>query len=473
MTDLVERLAAPRVLNGVPRGQLEWLASRGQVRPIAKGEVIIRAGDPIPDLWIILSGEIVIRVGQGASARKVKEWYAGDVTGFLPYSRMSASPGAVSAGEDSEVFLLHTREFPAMIRECHDLTASLVHAMVDRARFFTSSALQDEKIRSLGRVAAGLAHELNNPASAVARSAGELGRRLPESLAAFRALGAARLPGDQLTTIDRAADVCVAATDVSVRSPIEQLDREDAFAEWLSGHGADATAAHALAESALTLEALDSLAAALDRETLDATLAALAAGCATRTLAAEIENAATRIHQLVAAVKGFTYMDQATAPKPVDVGRGLADTITVLHSKARRKSIELALDVPSGLPSVIGLGGELNQVWSNLIDNALDAAPERGHVRVSAALEGGVLVVRVVDDGDGIPDAVRDRLFEPFFTTKQVGEGTGLGLDIAKRLVGRHEGQIEVDSRRGRTEFRVTLPLQPPGDGSSARTALP
>jgi signal transduction histidine kinase len=147
--------------------------------------------------------------------------------------------------------------------------------------------------------------------------------------------------------------------------------------------------------------------------------------------------------------------------------------MTVLHSKARGKFVELTLDVPPGLPPVIGLGGELNQVWSNLIDNALDAAPERGHVRVSAALEGGVLVVRVVDDGEGIPDAVRDRLFEPFFTTKQVGEGTGLGLDLARRLVGRHEGQIEVDSRPGHTEFRVMLPLQPPGVGSSAGTSSP
>jgi signal transduction histidine kinase len=461
MTDLVERLAAHRTLKKVPRPQLEWLAARGRLRRVAKGEVTVRSGEAIPDLWILLTGEIVIRIGQGAAARKVKEWYEGDVTGFLPYSRMATSPGTVSAAEDTEAFLLHTSEFPAMIRDCHELTASLVHEMVDRARYFTSSALQDEKILSLGRVAAGLAHELNNPASAVVRSAEALTRRLPESLAAFRTLGAARLPDEQLAAIDRAADVCVTATEVSVRSPIEQLDREDALAEWLASHDADASGANALAESALTIEALDELAKTLDRRTLDVTLAALAAGCATRTLTAEIESAATRIHHLVAAVKGFTYMDQAAAPKPVDVGRGLSDTITVLHSKARRKQVQLTLDVPSDLPAILGLGGELNQVWANLIDNALDAVPERGHVRVSAGTDAGVIVVRVVDDGPGIPDTVRSRLFEPFFTTKPVGEGTGLGLDIARRLVGRHEGHIEVDSRPGRTEFRVILPLPP------------
>jgi signal transduction histidine kinase len=461
-TDLLERLASHRTLKGVPRVQLEWLLSRGRLQKFVQGETVIRTGEMIHDLWILLAGEIAIRVGQGSAARKIKEWYAGDVTGFLPFSRMSASPGMITATVDTDAFLLDTSHFPALIRDCPDLTGSLVHSMLDRVRFFQSSELQDEKILSLGRVAAGLAHELNNPASAVVRSAEALERRLPEALAAFRALGAATLPDDQLAKIERAADACVEGGNGSIRSPIAQLDREDSFSEWLADHGADTTAAHALSESALTLEALDDLAKTLDPQILDVTLGALAAGCATRTLAAEIERAAARIHQLVAAVKGFTYMDQATIPKPVDVGRGLSDTITVLHSKAKKKSVEITLALPSDLPPLMGLGGELNQVWSNIIDNALDAVPEGGHIRVTAAAEGSAVVVRIVDDGPGIPDGVRSRLFEPFFTTKPVGEGTGLGLDIARRLVGRHEGHIEVDSRPGRTEFRVILPLAAP-----------
>jgi signal transduction histidine kinase len=465
--DLVDRLAAHRALAGVPRDQLAWLASRGRLQAMAEGDIVVREKDEIPELWVILSGQLVIRVGRGAQARKVKEWFAGEVTGFLPYSRMDTSPGNLSVEEAAEVFLVHREHFPAMIRECHELTASLVHEMVDRAKYFTSSALQDERILSVGRLAAGLAHELNNPASAVVRSAEELARRLPESLTAFRALGAAQLPAAQLAAIDQAADVCVATVETLVRSPMEQSDREDAFAEWLSDHEADASAAHALAESALALETLDELAATLHEDALDATLRALAAGCATRKLASEIEKAATRIHGLVRAVKGFTYMDQATSPKPVDVVRGLTDTLTMLQAKARKRSVRMTLTVPADRPLIEGFGGELNQVWVNLIDNAIDAAPEGGHVEVIAEVEGDVLVVRVIDDGPGIPESVRHRVFEPFFTTKPVGSGTGLGLDIARRLVGRHEGEIELSTKPGHTEFCVRLPITAPASGSA------
>ena len=186
-----------------------------------------------------------------------------------------------------------------------------------------------------------------------------------------------------------------------------------------------------------------------------------------RKLTYEIETAATRIHGLVSAVKGFTYMDQASVPMPVDVGRGLADTLVVLRAKARARAVELTPDIASGLPPIVGFGGELNQVWANLIDNALDAAPKGGHVAVSAAHERNAIVVRVTDDGPGVPAEIRDRIFDPFFTTKGVGEGTGLGLDIALRLVQRHGGAIELGPRERGTEFVVTLPIGGQGPAQS------
>ena len=165
---------------------------------------------------------------------------------------------------------------------------------------------------------------------------------------------------------------------------------------------------------------------------------------------------------MVAAVKGFTYMDQAAVPKPVDLARGLSDTLTILRAKAKSKSVQLSAEVEPDLPTVDGFGGELNQVWSNLIDNAIDAVADGGSVEVSARRQDEAVVVRVVDDGPGIPPEVRERIFEPFFTTKPQGDGTGLGLAIARTLVGQHEGEIEVESRAGRTEFRVTLPAGAP-----------
>jgi len=409
-------------------------------------------------LYIVLSGHLSIYIDRGAGPHKAMEWRGGDVSGLLPYSRLVGSPGDVRAEEPTEIFMIPREEIPALIRECYELTAIFVHVMLDRTRHFTSSDLHEEKMSSLGKLAAGLAHELNNPASAAARSAKGLRLGLSELEAAARALGAARLSEAQQAAVDRARHLCqLAAGTTFGHSPIEQADREDALADWLRGHGADVTAAEALAASAVTVESLDELARVLDGEALRATLPWLVAGCATYRLASEIEASATKIHNLVAAVKGFTYMDQATMPKPVDVRQGLADTLAVLNAKARGKSVSVSLDADADLPRVPGFGGELNQVWANLVDNALDAA--RSSVVVAAGRQVGSVVVRVVDDGPGLPAEIRERIFDPFFTTKPVGRGTGLGLDIARRIVRKHQGDIEVDSRPGHTEFRVTLPL--------------
>ena len=185
----------------------------------------------------------------------------------------------------------------------------------------------------------------------------------------------------------------------------------------------------------------------------------MAAECTVRGIAAEIQEAATRISGLVAAIKGYTHMDQATVAEPVDLTSSLGNTVAVLKSKAREKSIAVAVNVEPDLPRVRGFAGELNQIWGNLIDNALDAAPDSGHVEVTANRERHRVVVRVIDNGPGIPAAIREHLFEPFFTTKPVGQGTGLGLDIVKRLIIHNDAEIEVDTRPGRTEFRVSLQL--------------
>ena len=465
-TDLVTRLAAHRTLGAAPRAQLEWLASRGTLLRFPAGEVMRRVREEIDALWIVLEGQISIRVDRGAGPRKVMEWRAGDVTGMLPYSRAKVTPGETRSDEATAVLAIHRDHFPELIRDCHEVTAALVHNMLDRARHFTSTDLHDEKMLALGRLAAGLAHELNNPASAVVRSAGSLIASLAEAEGSARALGAARLSTAQLGALDRVRGSCLAERVKGVRSPIEQADREDEIIGWLDRHGADTRAGESLAESAVTFEALDELAQVLEGPALDAALRWLAAGCATRSLASQIESAASRIHAIVAAVKGFTYMDEAV-PMPVDVGRGLADTITVMENKAKGRSASMALDLEPDLPAIQGYGGELNQVWLNLVDNALDAVPEGGRVEISVARDRhrDAVVVRVVDNGPGIPDDIRERIFDPFFTTKPFGQGTGLGLDITRRLVRRHDGFIDINSRAGRTEFRVTLPLA----GAAAR----
>lgn len=466
---LLEQLCQHRTLSPAPRREIEWVATHGHANTLPACTVLTPKSGPVTGLHIVLSGHITIHVDGPGGRRKVMEWRSGDVTGVMPYSRIDKPPGDVVVEEDSEVFTVLRKDIPEMTRECPELTAIFVHIMLDRARTFTSNFLQDEKMVSLGKLAAGLAHELNNPASALKRSASSLEASIYQTEAAARALGAASLSPQNLAAIAEIQRSCVTSGAPAVRSPLEQEDRERSIATWLKNHGTGVAAAESLAETDITLGGLDQLAQTLDATSLDLALRWIAADCATRKLTWEIRRAATRVYDLVAAVKGFTQMDRAAVPERVDVSAGIADTMVVLASKAKAKGATLTLQAEPELPVVCGFAGELNQIWSNLIDNALDAVAENGRVELIVAREGQSVSVRVIDDGAGIPENVMNRIFEPFFTTKPVGKGTGLGLDIVRRLVQRNSGEIEVRSQPGRTEFRVCFPIGDTPNAGAAR----
>jgi signal transduction histidine kinase len=456
--EVVDRLSEHRTVGGAPRPELEWLAAHGSMRHLVAGDVLTTKGKTVEGLFVVMSGRISLSMDRGTGTHKTLEWRQGDVTGFLPYSRLVGPPGDTVAEEPTDIFAVPRDLVSLMIRECETLTSILVHTMIDRARTFTSAGLHDEKIMSLGKLSAGLAHELNNPASAIERSAALLERRIDDSERSAQALGAARLNDAQLAALDTVRVSCLATRERGVSSPVAQAEREEAIAAWLEDHGLDPATVDALSETAVTFDALDRLVAAIDGQALDNALRWVAAACSVRKLASEIQEAATRISVLVGAIKGFTHMDQAAVAEPVDVTRGIDDTVIVLRSKARSRSATVAVEVEPGLPKVLGFAGELNQIWSNLIDNALDAIPDAGRVDVRAALERQHVVVCVIDNGSGIPEQIRGQIFDPFFTTKPVGKGTGLGLDIVRRLVRHNDGDISVESQPGRTEFRVALP---------------
>jgi signal transduction histidine kinase len=455
--DLIARLAAHRTVGEAPHEELVWLASHGSIRHFAPGDQLAQYAEIRQSLSIVFSGHFAIYVDHGAGPHKVMEWGAGDVTGLVPYSRMSKAIGDIVIDEAGETFLVHRDHFPEMIRQCPTITTLLVHLMVDRARLFRSSELQDEKLLSLGRLSAGLAHELNNPASAAARSARLLADELATAETAARELGAARLSDHQLAVVDGARRVCFSAPPFAL-SPIERADREEMLAGWLEAHGADPATAASLTDTAVTTAALDELAEALHGPVLDAALRWVAAACVTRSLATDIERAATRISKLVGAMKNYLYMDRALVPEPVDLVASVNDTVALLAHKARKKSVGIDVRIEPDVSRVRAIGGDLNQVWMNLIDNAIDAVGESGRVSISAARRLDRIVVSVVDNGPGIAPEIRDRMFDPFVTSKPVGQGTGLGLDIARQLVRRNDGDIEVESQPGHTEFRVTLP---------------
>ncbi|HMK38584.1 MAG TPA: ATP-binding protein [Bacteroidota bacterium] len=460
--ELVERLASHRTLGAAPREELAWIAAHAELRVLEPGALISRMGEVVEGLVIMLSGRATIRVDRGAGRRKVMEWRGGDVTGVLPYSRTWMPPGDSVVDEHAEILFIARADLPKMIHACYEVTSILVHVMTDRARQFTKSDLHDEKLLSLSTLAAGLAHELNNPASAAMRGAKSLSGVLMASEEAARALGAARPSEAQLLELDAVRDVCMREARESSLGTIALAEREDGIALWLESHGADAGAAEPLSKTGVTIEALDRLALCFQGKALDAALRWISAACTARALTLEIERATSRIHALVAAVKGFTQMDRALTPAPVDIAKGLSDTLTVLEGKARAKSVHVSMEVAPDLPRVFGYAAECNQIWEKLIDNALDAVADSGRVAVTAEKGAGSVVVCVTDDGPGISAAIRERIFEPFFTTKSVGLGTGLGLDIVRRLVQWHDGEIDVESQPGRTVFRVRLPLAGP-----------
>ena len=465
-SDVIDRLAAHRMLGRAPREELAWLAAHGSLRHLNVGDVLTAKGATVEGMYIVLSGRVGMSVDRGAGLHKVREWRDGDVVGVLPYSRLTSPPGSTIAEVPTEILKIDRGCLRDVILECHEVTSILVHEMVDRARAFTQSDLHDEKMVSLGKLSAGLAHELNNPASAIERSAALLDDRVDDADRFSRELGTLHLTEAELAAIRSFWDACVAASVHGVRSGIQQAEREDAIADWLRDHKVDTAIADALAETAVTVNALDQVARALSGPRLAVALRWAAAGCSVRRLASELQEAATRISGLVTAVKGFTHMDQATIAEPVDLVQGLSATVAVLRAKARTKSAAVDVTTEDGLPPVRGFAGELNQIWANLLDNALDAIPDEGRVDVIAARDGDRVAVRIVDNGPGIPKEIRERIFDPFFTTKPTGAGIGLGLDIVRRLLVHNDAEIALESQPGRTEFKVMLPVADAEPGS-------
>ena len=463
--DLLPALKNHRAIGHAPEAEHAWLIAHGIRRHYAIGDVITQKGKHAIELMILLAGRVVIRMDRGAGSHKIFEWKGGDIGGIMPYSRGASPPSDAVAEEDSHSLAIPKEHFPEMIRECPVVTATCVHALLDRAREFRASDLRDDKLLSLGRLASGLAHELNNPASAVVRSAKLLGETIDESETAAKRLHGAQLSLEQLAAVDSVRTACVnaaagaSATETAEHlSPIARADREDALADWLGAHGADVACAGPLSETGVPLASLEALSTKVGGEALNAALHWIAAGCRVRALSSEIEMASSRIHDIVSAVKGFSYMDHAPTAEPVDVSRGIADTLTMLAAKIRGKSVHVEVQLAPDLPRAHAVGAELNQVWMNLIDNALDAVAENGNVTITAGRALNRVIVRVIDDGPGIPAEIRERIFDPFFTTKGIGQGTGLGLDIVRRLVQRHEGDVSVESVPGRTEFTVRIP---------------
>jgi signal transduction histidine kinase len=334
--------------------------------------------------------------------------------------------------------------------------------MADRVREATRAQEQREKMSALGTLSAGLAHELNNPAAAVRRDAEALESRMSSVAALAGKLCAAGLDEAELTllgeVVDAVADRPAPSLDAMARSRLE-----DAVGEWLEDHGIDDpwTLAGTLVDAGVAADDLERIGTRVPKDAMPGAVAWVETLLDATRLSRNIRAASARISDLVHSVKTYSHMDRAVDKAATDLREGIDSTLVMLGHKMKKKNLRLERAYAEDLPLVPAYAGELNQVWTNLLDNAIDAAPVDGCIRVEATRDSATsVVVRVIDNGHGIPPEIQARIFEPFFTTKPVGQGTGLGLDIVQRIVvQQHGGKVEVDSAPGRTVLNVRLPL--------------
>jgi signal transduction histidine kinase len=455
---LAEELRAVPVFADLPSNGLEWLASQMTEVKLAPGEVAIREGSPADRMFVILEGEIRSQPISGALPAWVVR--APNVTGMLPYSRMTHFPGTTRAVVATRVAVLSAERFPEMLERLPMLQPRLVSVLTDRVRRATQIQDQTEKLAALGKISAGLAHELNNPAAAARRAVASL----REAFQTFRT-AAARLDQHDLSAEQRAAvpvverELAERAASTANLDSLERSDCEEAVAACLVRHGVSRAweLAPALVDAGCEAAWFNRVFAQFPAEALADLLARITASLTISSLLGEIENSSGRISELVHAIKEYTYMDQGPEQE-VDIHQGIESTLLMLRHRLKH-GIATMLDFDRTLPRICAHGSELNQVWTNLIDNAIDAMQGKGELRIRTTRELDRLLVEIGDNGPGIPPEVRDRIFEPFFTTKGVGKGTGLGLETAARIVRDHSGEITVESAPGDTRFQIRLPF--------------
>ncbi|HEU4794177.1 MAG TPA: ATP-binding protein [Pyrinomonadaceae bacterium] len=463
--DKVEALRRIRVFADLPDDQLQWFAGNTEDVRFAPGEVLFEKGAPADVLVIYLEGEVHAYRDDQAHDGYVYIGRAGEpnteVSGMLPFSRMKEWSATGRAVTDIRVLRFPVSLFPELLQRMPELVQRLVGLMSDRVRDVTVADQQRDKLIALGKLSAGLAHELNNPAAGATRAANDLILVLNELREADLRLCQHEFTPEQEAAISSfEINAIEHTTTTQPLNSLEQSDREDVLATWLEGHGiADPWKySNNLVEAGIDAEKLDKMLGNVDAGAIADLLARINAQLAAAKLAREIKTATARISELVGAIKEYSYMDQASIQE-VDVHRGLESTLLILKYKLRKKNIELTREYGDDLPRIKAYGSELNQVWTNLIVNAIEAMPEGGKLKVRTRREPTDVMIEIRDSGAGIPESVKTHIFEPFFTTKAVGEGTGLGLDTVARIVRKHRGNIRFESKPGDTCFQVRLPF--------------
>jgi signal transduction histidine kinase len=460
---LVEALRHVAPLNGLTDDEYQWLATNGEELFADANVTVFEQGQTADSMTILLKGEIQVQRDRTGGAPVMFIGRAGQITGLLPFSRMKTWGGRGVTTAPTWALRFNRALFPRMLAEIPSMTQRVVSILLDRSREVTRMEQQSEKLTALGKLAANLAHELNNPASAAQRAASGMLKELenfgrerfrlgslcfqPEHVEALRAWN------QQLRrSLERKPTL----------APAEILVREEALTRWLQERQVTniAQIAPEFAEAGITPEHLAALPDFLTPESTTLLLSQHASTLRTERMAEAMLDSTARIFDLIRAIKDYSYMDQAPI-QDVDVPHSLDNTLAMLQS--RLQHVVVTREYEPNLPCISAYGSELNQVWMVLLENALDAINNRGHITLRVRRASDLLLVEVEDDGPGIPKELQARIFEPFFTTKAPGHGLGLSLDTAQRIVRMHRGYLTVLSIPNKTCFQVGLPLQQTG----------
>ena len=454
--------------------QLDWLCREGHVEQLPAGRVYTE-GEPARFFYVLLDGEVALSRlvgGDDVETNRTNQIgvYSGAWQAYLGDRVPQVYNNSMRAVVPSRFFVLDAEKLAEMMREWFPMALHMLEGLFFGIQNVQQTVAQRERLLALGSLSAGLTHELNNPAAAAVRATSSLRDRVAGMRHKLGLIAMGPYDRETLATLIRCQEDAVErVAKAAPMTPMEASDREDEIVDWLEAHdiagGWDI--APTFVQAGLDVPWLDQVAATVDQQTLEGAVRWLNYTLESELLMNEIEDSTTRISTLVAAAKQYSQMDRAPF-QTVDVHELLDSTLLMLGRKIGDK-ITVVKEYDRSLPPVPAYAAELNQVWTNLIDNAVAAMEGEGTLTIRTDRDDGWAVISICDDGPGVPEDIRARIFEPFFTTKPVGEGTGLGLDISWRIViNKHHGDLSLESVPGDTRFIVRLPLDPPRDDAGS-----
>ncbi|MEO8086959.1 MAG: ATP-binding protein [Bacteroidota bacterium] len=461
----IEELRNIYCLRDLPMEHLQWILDHGTASEHQDGDLIMKTGEAVDDLVLAIEGKCNFYMNVNG---KLVYYFSfendvqtGGAGGVLPYSRMKTSPGNNYAVGKVRLFHLHKKHFRELEILNPEFIQRLIGYMTERARHFATQKLQQEKVNALGQLAAGIAHELNNPAAAINRISAELIKRLMENYDLTERLMGDHIKPEFIRSVRQMVEEKNAViTQVVMLTAMQRLDREDEITGWLEKNNiAGGQLAETFTDTGITIDDLEKVKGSVSKEALPDVLQWLENRLSAQRILKDLDDASSRISNLVGAIKSHVHMDRTSDMQPTNIHKDIENTLTLLGHKLREKNITVRKNFCSDMREIPAYVGELNQVWTNLLDNAIYAVSKGGEINIETKCSKIDVSVKIIDSGPGIPQEIVSRIFDPFFTTKKQGEGTGIGLDTVMRIIKRHNAEIKVSSVPGRTVFAVCIPF--------------